>query len=786
MSTRQDWRKASFLFISVFVFQLIVGAAYVLIVHPAHLFLTKDAENTSFSLVEKLQQELKFSQDSGAEDLQQIVKKGILYDNQLANGIFKIQLFDVGGNFLIDSDGRSANHAKKDLWAAEVAKNGIARTLLRKGNSRQVPQFFSVSYVPIQMSNRTVSVAKVFVDQTKRLDDIKTALLHASAGVALIVFIAFSVPAIALLFRSRQKSKLDQELAKSERQFRKLVENSRDMICRYDRQHRRLYVNPSQVALTGATADELLGKTPMEFPGEDYCILFEDNLAQVFDEGTPLEFEMEWTFRGSKKHECLVQLTPEFANDGSVESVLAVLRDVTELRASRQRLYEMAYYDSLTSLPNRTMMNDRLSQAIQDASRRHSTVAVLLLDLDRFKSVNDSLGHDAGDELLQEVTRRLTSVLRSEDTVARLGGDEFVIIVPDVAGRAELSQIAQQVLHSIGLPCRLQGTEIFISGSIGIALFPSDAGIENDLLRHADAAMYEAKRSGRNAYRFYEKRLTTAANKRLLVETGLRHAVTRNELELHFQPKVSFADGRIIGSEALLRWRSHQLGFLSPNEFIGVAEDLGLIIEIGEWVLREACTAARDWNINRSATHKVAINLSVGQFRDKDLVKKISVILAETGCRPEWIELEITETLLLNDSEGVLETLTQLRQLGITIAIDDFGTGYSSLSYLANFPIDILKIDRSFVQAIATDSRRAELVKVVLSLAACLGQKVVAEGVETPEQASFLREHDCDYAQGWLFSRALPRKDMEFMIGSSRFGSIAGKTEKTNQTSSVA
>jgi diguanylate cyclase (GGDEF)-like protein len=394
---------------------------------------------------------------------------------------------------------------------------------------------------------------------------------------------------------------------------------------------------------------------------------------------------------------------------------------------------------------------------LTDAAWHSQYAGVMLLDLDRFKAINDSLGHPAGDALLREAALRLSFCVRGYDTVARLGGDEFAVLLPQIRNADDLGRVASKILASFNAPFMLEGKEIFISTSIGIAVFPDDSSDADDLVKQADSAMYFAKRSGRNNFRFYSKDLTASAGERLALESELRHAVDRNELELYYQPKVRLADNALVGSEALLRWIHPQRGLVPPDQFISIAEDSGLIVEIGEWVLRDACRTACDWNAEGQPLHVIAVNLSARQFQSNDLVKTVRTILQETGCQSEWIELEITESLLLDEDGKVLETLETFRVMGISIAIDDFGTGYSSLSYLARFPITTLKIDRSFIRTVTTEHYRAELVKAILSIARCLGQDVVAEGVETLEQAVFLQANGCQIGQGYLYSKPVPK-----------------------------
>ncbi|WP_175781826.1 EAL domain-containing protein [Burkholderia anthina] len=557
-----------------------------------------------------------------------------------------------------------------------------------------------------------------------------------------------------------ERKRIEEMLAGREREFRTLVEHSPDTIVRHDKEFRRVYVNPTFAALVEGDTAELVGNKSLDYLGGPDPLLYEQKLGEVFASGKALEFELHW--RQKDGGECchLVKLTPEYSATGTVECVLAVGRDISELQVSRQKIHRMAYYDQLTALPNRTLFSDRLRQMFGDDSTKRKLAGVMMIDMDRFKGINDTMGHAVGDELLRQAAGRLSTCVRSCDTVARFGGDEFAILLPNIRDRCVPEEISRRILRTFDEPFELNGKEVFVSCSIGIALYPVNSIEADDLMQYADSAMYAAKRSGRRNFRFYSKNLTADAAAHLQLESELLHAIERGELELHYQPKVSLLDNEVIGSEALLRWRRPGVGFVPPSQFIPVAEEAGLITDLGEWVLREACRTAAEWNAGSATIHKVAVNLSARQFQLSDLADTIGRILRETGCRSEWLELEITESLLLEEDETVLGTLSAFRSMGLTIAIDDFGTGYSALYYLARFPIDTLKIDRSFIQQVTRDQRHAELVKAILSIAQCLGQQVVAEGVETAEQAAFLKTNGCQVAQGFLYSKPLPKPDM--------------------------
>ncbi|OWV80689.1 diguanylate cyclase [Rhizobium sp. R635] len=543
-------------------------------------------------------------------------------------------------------------------------------------------------------------------------------------------------------------------------QLLSVLQTMPDMIWLKDMDGVYLLCNHTFERLTGLAEADVVGKTDFELFDIERARFFRESDKAAIKAGECILSDEEWVVSQDNGQSILLETrkVPVMDAAGEVVGVLGVARDVTELNASRQKIHQMAFYDPLTSLPNRSLFNDRLRQMITSAGSRGQRAGVMLIDIDHFKVVNDTMGHPVGDQLLCQAAARLNASVRDYDTVARLGGDEFAILLPDLRQGDDLGRIASGILEKFKDGFLLDGKEVFISCSVGIALYPGDSADANDLVKYADSAMYLAKRSGRNNFRFYSKDLTANAEERMRLESELRRAIEREELELHYQPKVLLDSGAMVGSEALLRWRHAEMGMIPPDRFIPVAEDTGLIVELGRWVLREACQTAVELNAESQAPHKVAVNLSAKQFQSAGLVKSIADILGETGCRAEWIEIEITESLLLDQKDETLQTLSELRSMGFSIAIDDFGTGYSALNYLARFPIDTLKIDRSFINS--ADRRNEELVKAILSIARCLGQNVVAEGVETAEQAAFLAANGCGSAQGFLYSRAVPKADI--------------------------
>jgi diguanylate cyclase (GGDEF)-like protein len=444
----------------------------------------------------------------------------------------------------------------------------------------------------------------------------------------------------------------------------------------------------------------------------------------------------------------------------------SLVRSVDEHTRLEALLQHQASHDTLTGLPNRALLQDRLKQAIASATRSPSPIWIIFVDLDRFKLVNDSLGHKAGDAMLKQVATRLQSAVRESDTVARLGGDEFVLILPErVDGSGSLSAaVVQRILDALARPIIVEGHEFVTTCSMGIAVYPDDGADGETLMTRADIAMYSAKEAGRNNFRFYAPAMDERLLERLRLEGELRHALERNEFELHYQPQVDLRTGRIVGMESLLRWNHPELGMIPPGKFISLAEETGLIVPIGAWVIRTACAQTQAWQRAGLGRLRVAVNLSARQFAQKNLAGSIMNILDETGLAAEDLEIELTESLVMTDVERAIGVLRDLKEIGVQLSIDDFGTGYSSLSYLKRFPIHVLKIDQSFVRDIAAGADDAAIVALIISLAHSLKLNVIAEGVETPEQLAYLNQHDCDEMQGYLFSKPLPAAAFEKLL----------------------
>jgi diguanylate cyclase (GGDEF)-like protein/PAS domain S-box-containing protein len=469
--------------------------------------------------------------------------------------------------------------------------------------------------------------------------------------------------------------------------------------------------------------------------------------------------------RNGEHYPAWVGITAVLDDEGDLASYVCFFSDISERKASEQRIHRLAYYDALTHLPNRTLFQDRLHTALQSADRQKSWVVLMFLDLDRFKPINDSLGHAAGDRMLKEMATRLLGCVADDDTVARMGGDEFTLLLqPRINREMALNRaihVAEQILASLVKPFVLEGREFFVTASIGIALSPQDGNELSQLMKNADTAMYHAKERGKNNFQFYQADMNASALERLELESDLRHALEQDEFVLYYQPQFSGDGKRLTGAEALLRWRHPRRGLVPPGDFIPVLEELGLVVDVGDWVISEACRQLKTWHQNKVRVPKVSVNISARQFSDGQLGTRIATILKETGLPPACLELELTESILMREVSEAMQILAGLKNLGLSIAVDDFGTGYSSLNYLKQFPIDVLKIDRTFVDGLPSGEQDAQIARAIIAMAHSLNLAVIAEGVETHEQLDFLREHGCDEVQGYLFGRPMQASRFE-------------------------
>jgi diguanylate cyclase (GGDEF)-like protein/PAS domain S-box-containing protein len=556
------------------------------------------------------------------------------------------------------------------------------------------------------------------------------------------------------------------------RRFRLAMDNSADMIVLIDRAAMRFIdVNETACRLLGYTKEELLTLGPQdvlpiarEELERDYDALIARPAGEV--DIVPSGMKSEYTCKDGSR--LPFESTRHVLRSGDTTIIAAISRDIRARLAIEERVAYLAQFDALTGLPNRNLFQDRLVHAMALAKRNDWPMAVLFIDLDRFKLVNDTLGHSAGDKLLKEAGERFRSCIRGSDTVGRLGGDEFAAILTELSIPSDAGLVAQKIIDVLKRPFDLDGKETYVSASIGITLYPADSDSAEALVMNADAAMYRAKEQGRNNYQFFTRDMNQRALGRVQIEAALRRALDRGEFRLVYQPKVHLSTGKICGFEALLRWQHPEKGTVSPAEFIPVLEDTGLIVPVGEWVLRSACMQIKAWQNSGLKVPPVSVNLSPRQFEQKGLKDAVHEVLAETGVDPGLVEFEITESLLMHDPEGAAHTLASLKESGVRLSMDDFGTGYSSLGYLKRFPIDTLKIDRSFINDISTDADDATLTRAIIHLAQNLRLKVVAEGVETEDQLSFLKSNGCDEMQGYLFARPTDAEECGRMLREGR------------------
>ncbi|MDD3462130.1 MAG: EAL domain-containing protein, partial [Sulfurospirillaceae bacterium] len=444
---------------------------------------------------------------------------------------------------------------------------------------------------------------------------------------------------------------------------------------------------------------------------------------------------------------------------GRVVKIFGTLQDITNLVRTREKINYMAYHDHLTDLSNRLDFENKLEHAVRLARRNNSIIAVLFIDLDRFKIINDTLGHHVGDEILKTVAFRISSVLRESDTVARLGGDEFAVLLENLSDNIYVASVCEKILSVVSEPIRFESYNLDISASIGIAIFPQDGVDYQEIIKNADSAMYLAKDKGKNNFQFYTKKLSKEVERRLGIEQSLKNAIRNNEFYLEYQPKYDIQTKKVIGAEALIRWQNSDFGFVSPLEFIPIAEECGFIVDIGEWVFSQACKAFLKWQDEKLKIETIAINVSSVQFRQKDIVARFNDIASQFGISPSCIDIEITEHYIMDNTEKNFEILRRFREVGFKISVDDFGTGYSSMSYLKILPLDTIKIDKSFIDDIPHDKNDVEITKAILALSLSLGYNVVAEGIETKEQEEFLLNNGCRYGQGFLFGKPMKSDD---------------------------
>ena len=674
------------------------------------------------------------------------------------------------------------------LYEAQASRELIQPLLVQIGHMNPDRwQHIKDIFVELQLVEPNNSIAGLAYKET--LSTPAWVLWVAKHLIRLLLIIVVIVALLLLLTVFQMRRLINQrtsELADSERRYRTIFNAAPEGMWVIDPELNTLDVNERLSSLLGYSREEMIGKQPMTFTDKTNKQIFTDQVAKIpFTDHRRYDIELQ--HRDGHNISTHISAVTVRKEDSTTMAAIAFVEDITarkameaslrlseknlrvlldEVKQQKDHLEHLAHHDSLTNLPNRILFLDRLELAISKAHRSGLQVAVLFVDLDRFKEINDTLGHEFGDRVLKDVSRRFRNCIREDDTVARLGGDEFTFISEALNEPQHAAFVAQKLIQSLESPFIIDNHPFFLTASIGISLYPQDGESAQTLLRNADAAMYKAKEEGKNTFQFYTENMTEQAFERMFLEASLRHGLKNNELVVYYQLQVNAATREITGIEALVRWLHPELGLVSPGKFIPLAEETGLIIPLGEQVMAAACKQMAEWRRQKLLKGKIAVNLSVKQISSDELLGTLKTTLMETGCKAEWLELEVTEGFLMKNPEKSISIMQGIRELGVELAIDDFGIGYSSLAYLKRFPITRLKIDRSFIRDVPTDSDDNAITRAVIALGRSLNLRVIAEGVENEEQKEFLIEEGCEEVQGYLFSRPVSAKDMTEVLRS--------------------
>jgi diguanylate cyclase (GGDEF)-like protein/PAS domain S-box-containing protein len=634
-------------------------------------------------------------------------------------------------------------------------KNNIVRQLFIKdywiitGITLGVYYWFLESSIDVFIIGENSLIDRIFTSDTKEI---------------LIRLFVLSIILVGsyLLHLSTSQRRIAAEAMKTAKDYAKnLINSSLDMIIAVNLDNKIIGFNSAAQKTFGYSEAEVIGK-PID-------ILYEDlsdpiNIEREITKFEKFEGEIINKRKNGGRFYSFMSASPLLDSKGKVVGAMGISRDITERKRSEEKIEHMAYHDQLTGLPNRSLLLDRVNQVLDREGRQRKLAAILFFDLDRFKYINDSLGHAAGDELLKAVADRLKKCIRKSDTIARHGGDEFTILIQDLSKIEYITNVIEDIFAAFEAPFNLDRQEFYITISMGVSIYPNDGKDAEALLKNADIAMYRAKEEGRNTYQFFTSAMHESATARLNLEHKLRKAIEKEEFLLHYQPQVDITTGEVVGMEALLRWQDPKEGLIPPGDFIPLAEDTGLIVPIGDWVLHTACTQNKMWQERGLKPVTMSVNVSMRQFKQKDFVDTVKRTLKETNLNPGYLELELTESLLMDDIESVIKKLHELKALGIRLSIDDFGTGYSSLEYLKQMPVDMLKIAQEFVKDINVDLNDVAIAKATIQMAQSMGLEVIAEGVETKENQKVLSDLHCNKTQGFLFSKPLPPEEFERLL----------------------